>query len=280
MIVEAAPAKINLALHVIGRRADGYHLLDSLVAFAEAGDVITLSDGTGFAVCGPFADDVPTGGDNLCLRALRLAGAEARVQLDKRLPVAAGIGGGSSDAAAVLRAARRMGQPVPPDLAALGADLPVCMAAPGPARMRGIGEQVTPLAGLPALHLVLVNPRQPLATPAVFAALKSRENAPLPPLPLAPDAGGLTEWLAGCRNDLQAPAISLAPVIAEVLAALEAQGARLARMSGSGATCFGLFPTAKAADAAAQALSVRDWWALATRTHPSPAQREGRRVQP
>lgn len=270
MITEAAPAKINLALHVTGRRDDGYHLLDSLVVFAEAGDFVTLTAGAGFAVSGPFADAVPGGEDNLCLRALRLSGAQARVVLDKRLPVAAGIGGGSSDAAAVLRAAGRMGHAVSTGIASLGADVPVCMAGPGPTRMRGIGEQVEPLDGLPALHLVLVNPRQPLATPAVFAAMSRRENPPLPPLPPAPDAAGLTNWLRGCRNDLQAPAISLAPVIAEVLAGLQQSGADLARMSGSGATCFGIFRDADTAAAAAQALSARGWWAIATRSHASP----------
>lgn len=266
-VEEPAPAKINLALHVTGRRADGYHLLDSLVIFAAVGDWVRLDPaGVGLTVSGPFAADVPVGEGNLCLQAARLAGVEVGIALTKALPVASGIGGGSADAAAVLRGLAQLGHPLPDDPASLGADVPVCLAAPQPARMRGIGEVVEALPPLPNLHLVLCNPRVPLATPAVFAALTRRDNTPLPAVPAFAEAGALTAWLAECRNDLEAPAVFLAPAIAEVLAGLRATGARLARMSGSGATCFGIYPDAGSAEAAARTLTARGWWAVATRT--------------
>ncbi|WP_347266944.1 4-(cytidine 5'-diphospho)-2-C-methyl-D-erythritol kinase [Paracoccus sp. (in: a-proteobacteria)] len=259
---EPAPAKLNLTLHVTGQRADGYHLLDSLVVFLELGDVVTLAEGPlSLAVTGPFAGDLDPGPDNLCLRAARLAGREAAITLEKNLPVASGIGGGSADAAAVLRA---LGAPARGS-EALGADLPVCMAG-RPARMRGLGEILAPLPALPALDLLLVNPRRALATPAVFAALAQRQNPPMPePLPPFPDRAALIAFLHTCRNDLQTPAMRLLPEIAECLAALRDAGAALARMSGSGATCFGLFASAAAAEAArARIARARPGWWLAT----------------
>ncbi|MBB1492561.1 4-(cytidine 5'-diphospho)-2-C-methyl-D-erythritol kinase [Paracoccus sp. MC1862] len=261
--IEPAPAKINLALHVTGRRADGYHLLDSLVVFTELGDRVTVSPGPpSLTVTGPFADAVPAGEDNLCLRALRHVGTEAVVVLDKHLPPASGIGGGTADAAAVLRALER----VPERPEALGADLPACLLS-RPLRMQGVGERITPV-DLPSLHLVLVNPRVETPTPAVFDALERRDGPPLPDLPALADAGTLLGWLGGTRNDLQPPALTLRPVIADCLAALTAQGARLARMSGSGATCFGIFADAPSAEAAARAILAANpgWWARATRT--------------
>jgi 4-diphosphocytidyl-2-C-methyl-D-erythritol kinase len=268
---DAAPAKVNLALHVTGRRPDGYHLIDSLVVFAPAAaDRITVESAKdlSLAVTGPFAAAVPAGPDNLVLRAARLLGPGrgARITLDKRLPVAAGLGGGSSDAAAAVRALSRLwGLPTPPAaaLAALGADVPVCLTAPLPARMTGIGEAVTPLPGLCRVHLVLANPGVALATASVFAALERRDGAPLPPVPAFSDAAQVAAWAAAARNDLEAPARRLAPVIGEVLAALAAlPGCLLARMSGSGATCFGLFPDAPARDRAAALLAARrpEWW--------------------
>ena len=251
MIVEPAPAKLNLALHVTGRRADGYHLLDSLVCFADIGDRVTLTPGPlSLTIDGPFAAGLAAEADNLCLRAARLAGGQAALHLHKTLPVASGIGGGSADAAAVLRGLARMGHPLPERAERLGADVPVCLMGL-PARMQGIGERLTPLPALPPLHLVLVNPGLAVPTPAIFAQLDRRDGAPLPPIPAFLDAPALIGWLQGMRNDLQPPAIALAPVIAEVLQALDAQGAQLARMSGSGATCFGLFPDAPRAAAAA-----------------------------
>lgn len=266
---EPAPAKINLALHVTDRRPDGYHLLDSLVVFTELGDRVTVAPGPpSLRITGPFADDLPVTGDNLCLRAARSVGANAAITLYKALPVASGIGGGSADAAAVLRALGR--RPAAPE--ALGADVPVCLASVS-ARMRGLGEIVDPLPGIPALHLVLVNPRVPVSTPEVFRALHCRDNPGLPDPPEGADAALLVEWLKAARNDLQPPAIRVAPVIADALAALVDAGAALARMSGSGATCFGIFPDAAAALRAARSIAAArpGWWVADTRTLPSPA---------
>ena len=223
-VLEAAPAKLNLALHVTGRRADGYHLLDSLVAFAGAGDQVVLEPGPlSLRIDGPFAGDL-SGGDNLCLSAARLAGGDAAIRLTKNLPVASGIGGGSADAAAVLRGLARLGHPVPDRPETLGADVPVCIAS-RPARMQGIGEILTPLPALPAIPLVLVNPGVGVPTPEVFAALAQRDNPGLPDIPAFAGLRDLASWLALARNDLQQPALVIAPVIGQVLQALKASGA-------------------------------------------------------
>lgn len=270
MIIEAAPAKLNLALHVTGRRPDGYHLLDSLVCFAAVGDSIALTPGPlSLSIDGPFAAGLSTD-DNLCLRAARLVGGQAAIRLTKALPVASGIGGGSADAAAVLRGLARMGHPLPDGTERLGADVPVCLAST-PARMQGVGEVLTPLFALPPLHLVLVNPGIAVPTPAIFAGLRLRDNPPLPPIPAFADVDALLGWLGTTRNDLQPPAIAAAPVIADVLRALEGQGAGLARMSGSGATCFGIFADPGAAERAAAALARNGWWAVATELASAPA---------
>ncbi len=270
-----APAKINLALHVTGRRADGYHLLDSLVAFADVGDHIRVERAgrLSLTVTGPHCAGLSAGEDNLVLRAARLMpGAQARITLDKVLPLASGIGGGSADAAATLRAlARLYGLPLPaaPAVLDLGADVPVCLQGRA-CRMTGVGEGVAPLARpLPEVAVVLVNPGVALSTPAVFAALERRDNPPLPDeLPPLPDLPALAAFLRGTRNDLEPAAIRLAPVIAQVRAAVAAQpGCVLARMSGSGATCFGLFGDARQAATAAATLQAREpgWWVAATR---------------
>lgn len=271
-----APAKINLTLHVTGRRADGYHLLDSLVVFTEAGDLLSLNDGPGLSLqlTGPQAASLAPEPDNLVLRAARIVDARrVAFTLDKRLPVASGMGGGSSDAAAALKLLAARGLPLPDTagLMRLGADLPVCMTAPAPARMQGLGEQVTPQPGVPALWLLLVNPGQGLSTPAVFKALQSPDNPPMPAeLPAWPDAPALADWLARMRNDLQAPAIALMPAIADLLAAIAAQpGCLLARMTGSGATCFGIFDGETALAAAARALKAPGRFVLPTRSLPS-----------
>lgn len=270
MITEFAPAKVNLALHVTGRRSDGYHLLDSLVVFADVGDRVTVAkaDGLTLAITGPRAASLSASDDNLVLRAARTFGHRlgAEITLEKVLPVASGIGGGSADAAATLRALSRLWNiPLPdaPARLALGADVPVCVEG-RPARMTGIGEMITPLGhALPPAWLVLVNPQAALSTPAVFTALVSRENPPLPPMPHWPDAHALAQWLQTTRNDLETPAVVVAPVIAAIRTALSAaSGCLLARMSGSGATCFGLFASAASAKAAARALSDAhpEWW--------------------
>ena len=269
---EFAPAKVNLALHVTGLRADGYHLLDSLVAFAEVGDRVTLAPWDGLhpelQITGPQAGALPPSDDNLCLRAARAMGGGVAMTLHKVLPVASGIGGGSADAAAVLRAMRRIGRALPPaaEILALGADVPVCLAGRA-VRMTGVGEVLTPLA-LPEAWLVLANPGVALATPQVFQALTRRDNAPLPSLPRLRGVAELAAFLAMQRNDLEPAATALAPVIAETRAALTAQtGCLLARMSGSGATCFGLFADGLTATAAARALRAAHpgWWVEAGR---------------
>jgi 4-diphosphocytidyl-2-C-methyl-D-erythritol kinase len=258
-----APAKVNLCLHVTGRRDDGYHLLDGLVAFAPVADDLVLTDAPvpGLTVDGPMAAGVPTDPTNLVLRAAALVapGRPLSIRLTKHLPAAAGIGGGSSDAAAIARA---LGATDPGPLRALGADVPMCLS-PRPWRSRGTGEYLTPVA-LPPLPAVLVNPRVAVPTAPVFAGLSRRDNPPLPDaLPALPDAATAIAWLATQRNDLEPPARALAPAIGAVLAALASTpGCGLARMSGSGATCFGLYPTDTAAAAAARALRAAhpDWW--------------------
>lgn len=270
-VEEFAPAKINLALHVTGRRADGYHLLDSLVVFAGVGDrIVARRDGAlSLAIEGPMAAGLDAGEGNLVLRAARLAGLAARLTLTKVLPLASGIGGGSADAAATLRALGRLwGRPLPDPtaVALLGADVPVCLAG-RPARMEGVGERLSPLPQLPAAWLVLANPGVAVPTPAVFAALTDRNQPPLPPLPGGwPDAQALAEWLGATRNDLEPPACAIAPAIGAARAAVAAlPGCLLARMSGSGVTCFGLFADEMAARRGARLLSEAHsgWWVVA-----------------
>jgi 4-diphosphocytidyl-2-C-methyl-D-erythritol kinase len=283
-LAEFAPAKVNLYLHMRGRRADGYHLLDSLAVFPATGDRLTAEPGSGLSleIGGPFGAGLAQGlsgePDNLVLRAARaLAEAhglkpDAALRLDKHLPVASGVGGGSSDAAAALRLlARLWGVSVPDGLAlSLGADVPVCLTAPQPRLMAGIGEQLSAAPPLPEFWMVLANPGIAVTTGAVFGALMQRDNPPGPPLPLTGlhSFPALIDWLARQRNDLQLAAVSTCPVIAEVLAAL--REAPLARMSGSGATCFALH--ADEAGAAAQADSLRraqpGWWVAAAPVEP------------
>ena len=259
-----APAKVNLTLHVTGQRDDGYHLLDSLVVFADVADRLWFetADALKLSVTGPFAQGVPTDARNLIWQAAEMAGASDAIKVEKNLPHGGGIGGGSSDAAAVLR---HYG--VSAGASSLGADVPVCLS-PVAQRMRGTGELLEDVDGFPPLHAVLVNPMVHLPTPAVFAALEKKNNPPMPKaLPIFDDCAGLNQWLALQRNDLQGPAMSLAPVIGTALAALEAQAeTRLARMSGSGSTCFGLINTRSDAEAVAARLSQAhpDWWVRAT----------------
>ncbi|CAG4908670.1 unnamed protein product [Acidocella sp. C78] len=285
-MTDAAPgfacAKVNLHLHVTGRRADGYHLLDSLVVFPPVGDELAIAPAAGLslAVDGPFAAALSGEDDNLVLRAAsRFAvhagrAPEAAFRLTKSLPVASGIGGGSADAAAALRLlAARWNVPIPPDLAlGLGADVPVCLAR-RPARMSGIGEILAPAPALPPFGLLLVNPGIAVSTPAIFRA---RAGGFSPPAVLParwPTAARMATDLARLGNDLQSAAITLAPVIAEVLAAIAvSDSCLLARMSGSGATCFGVFPDAEAARRAAVRLNRADWWCWGGEGQMAPAQ--------
>ncbi len=280
LIIEHAPAKVNLALHVTGRRDDGYHLLDTLVTFTDAGDIISVEPGSSdtLTIEGPFGHQLPAASDNLVLRArdlLRtLSGTRTPVviRLEKNLPIASGIGRGSSDAAATLRALCKLWQIdiAEDELArhalALGADVPMCLHSRSLVA-RGIGETLH-AASLPTVPLVLVNPGVPVATPAVFRALERRNNSALPPLQHTRSAGSLAEWLALTRNDLEAPARSVVPQIGAVTAALREQGSVLARMSGSGATCFGIFAEDDEAQRAAAAIASANpsWYVKATRT--------------
>ena len=273
---EVARAKVNLYLHVTGRREDGYHLLDSLAVFPEAADVLEAATATQLtlAVEGPFGAALE-GGDNLVLRAARKLDASrgAALRLTKNLPVASGIGGGSADAAAALRLLSRLwGCPVPEGAAvALGADVPVCLASK-PARMQGVGDVLLEAPRLPRFGMVLVNPGVPVATPAVFARRTGGFSAPAEFPDGWADVAAMAGDLAALGNDLEVPAIALCPPIGEVLAAIAATpGALLARMSGSGATCFGLFASAGAARAAAAALSRPGWWAWGGPCGPTPA---------
>jgi 4-diphosphocytidyl-2-C-methyl-D-erythritol kinase len=271
-----APAKVNLTLHVVGKRDDGYHLLDSLVAFAGVGDTLDFAPaGTlSLDVAGPTATQIPDG-ENIVLKAARLlaeaAGGPARggaIRLTKRLPVAAGIGGGSADAAAALKGLIRLWNLALPAetlsrvALAIGADVPVCLAG-APTRMMGIGERLEPAPALPPAWLVLVNPMVPLHTPPVFKARTGPFSAADPLTESPADPRALAAALASRRNDLTPPAISIEPVVGEVLAAIAATpGCLLPRMSGSGATCFGLYETGAEARAAAAALAAAQpgWW--------------------
>jgi 4-diphosphocytidyl-2-C-methyl-D-erythritol kinase len=247
---EIAFAKLNLALHVRAREADGYHRIETLFAFCEEGDVLTAApaDALSLAVTGPFAGALEGERDNLVLRAARAVGAKAALTLDKRLPVAAGLGGGSADAAAVLR----MFGGSMETAAALGADVPACVVS-RTARGEGRGDRVEPVElGLAGMPVLLVNPGIALSTAAVFAAWDGVDRGPL------------GNWEAG-RNDLQTAACRLVPEIVGVLRSLA--GARIARMSGSGATCFGLFESEAARDAAAGRIAAAHpaWWVSQTR---------------
>lgn len=267
MIREDAPAKINLALHVTGQRADGYHLLDSLVVFAGVGDKLSFAPAQDLtlSVTGPFATGVPTGPENLILRAASLLSGRtgAEITLTKNLPHAAGIGGGSADAAATLRGLTQLWTLPLPNLTtvlSLGADVPVCLSH-APQRMAGIGEDLSPAPPLPPLFSVLVNPRVAVPTGSVFRSLTCKQNPAMAPMNWD-GFKSFVGWLSDQRNDLEAPALELAPAVAETLTILRDTGAALARMSGSGATCFGLFETADQARQAASEIrrSKPGWW--------------------
>ena len=261
MIAESAPAKLNLALHVTGRRADGFHSLETLVAFTELADVVRVrsAERDEFAITGPFATALGGDGPNLverardALRATVPSAPPAAITLEKNLPVASGIGGGSADAAAALRALARLWS-APSDVntmaiaETLGSDVPMCVASRA-AIATGCGEHLefVTLPALAELDVVMVNPGVAVSTPKVFAALRERNNPGLSRPPNGQSVTELLDWLRECRNDLEAPARGIAPTIGETLSAL--RDAAFARMSGSGATCFGLFHSSEAAEA-------------------------------
>jgi 4-diphosphocytidyl-2-C-methyl-D-erythritol kinase len=277
-IAAFAPAKVNLTLRITGRRADGYHLLDSLVVFAGIGDRLMLRPASDLSltVTGPFGDGLAAEADNLVLRAARRLAEAAglaphgAMTLEKNLPLASGIGGGSADAAAALRLLAACWGVSLPDAARdrlaldLGADVPVCLAR-RPARMAGIGEVLSAVPALPALGIVLVNPGVACPTAAIFRA-RAEADTGFSPADAVPAGGwetarSLAAALADSGNDLEAPAMTLAPIIGTVLDRIRAQpDCLVARMSGSGATCFGLFPAAAAAVRAASGIAAEGWW--------------------
>lgn len=284
-LIEQAPAKVNLTLRVLGRRADGYHTLESIVTFAAVGDRLSLTRGAELTLAqrGPTASLTGAPDDNLVLKAARALAAQVpglklgRFRLDKRLPVAAGLGGGSADAAAALRLlarANRLERDDPRLFAAArgtGADVPVCLD-PRPRLMSGIGEVLSAPLALPSFAAVLVNPGVAVPTRDVFATLRivgaPRDATDIDALARAPTTEAALALIAAQSNDLEAAAIRIAPVIADVLAALHAlPGCRLARMSGSGATCFAIFSSTAAATAGAKALRAArpHWWVRASK---------------
>lgn len=284
-IVETACAKINLALAVTGRRPDGFHLIDTLAVFADVADMVSVApaEDLSLEIAGPFADALGDPDQNLVMRAagaLREAAhvpadtPGARIRLEKRLPVASGIGGGSADAAAALRALNRCWTL---DLAldrlaevglTLGADIPMCLVS-RPLRAVGIGEDISPVSNFPSLNLVLANPGVAVSTAAVFSGLDGRFSQAVPVPAGFGTLDAVLAFLFQTVNDLEAPAVRAAPQINQVLNALRTSPKCLfARMSGSGATCFGIYPDTAAAQHAAAALSAErpDWWVRAALT--------------
>ena len=275
-IKASAPAKVNLTLHVTGQRDDGYHLLDSLVVFAGVTDQLgaTIAPDLRIAVSGPFAMGVPTDHSNLIMRAaaalrtVRGVTKGAALTLEKHLPHAAGIGSGSSDAAATLAMLAELWQVAPlpataPEVVALGADVPVCIGAPHPVRMSGIGDVLSPVSALPDCALVLVRPPVDVPTGPVFQGLATKDGPPMSELPEGLDYDGFVSWLMTQRNDLQAPAEAIASEITEAIAKLKSLPAvSFAGMSGSGATCFALVKDMATARHVARIVQVAkmDWW--------------------
>ena len=274
-----APAKINLALHVTGRRDDGYHLLDSLVVFAHVGDVVGVKRAPvdSFEVSGPFGRTLPDDETNLVLKArnaLRArfpekAALPVAIHLEKRLPIASGIGGGSSDAAATLRALTALWGIETDELAAigltLGADVPMCLYGQ-PLIARGIGEEIEGIDDFPHLPMVLVNSGVATSTPQVFSALAKRDNQSLPNLPKLSSVHDVCNYLRQTDNHLFSAAEMLTPAIGDVMTALRNTDPRLVRMSGSGGTCFAIYGSDQEAEAAAAALKRAQpgWFVVAT----------------
>jgi 4-diphosphocytidyl-2-C-methyl-D-erythritol kinase len=299
-LTRVAPAKINLALHVVGQRADGYHLLDSLVTFADAGDRIgfSISHQDSFAISGRFAVDLPAADDpstenNLVLKARDLLRAHlaevgiptgpVHIHLEKNLPVSSGIGGGSADAAATLLGLMDLWEaPVAADslldiALKLGADVPMCLKGT-PLLARGIGEDIETLPDFPSFPILIVNPLKAVSTPVIFRMLTSKTNPPLTMPDMRTRQAGWMLAIGKMRNDLEPPARQLEPAISAVSDALKKTGAAFVRMSGSGASCFGLYATAAQRDAAAGTLSRQNpnWYVLACDTVGEREKHDGR----
>ena len=271
-----APAKVNLTLHVTGQRADGYHTLDSLVVFAGVCDQLgaTITSDMRITVNGPFSSGVPTDASNLMMRAAQLLRRTrgvtkgAALTLEKHLPHAAGIGSGSSDAAVTIAMLAELWDVEPlaatdPAVVALGADVPVCLSAPNPVHMSGIGDILAPVPRLPSCAIVLVRPKVDVPTAQVFAAMNDKNGTPMTAIPQGADYDGFIEWLRDQRNDMQSAAEKIAPEISAVVAKLKSlPGVGIAGMSGSGATCFGLVKDMATARHVARIVQVSqmDWW--------------------
>ena len=270
-----APAKVNLALHVTGRRADGFHIIDSIIMFADVGDHLTVSRSRKpkLLIKGPMAGNLPSNDLNIVMKAMQMMDIPADIILEKHLPVAAGLGGGSSDAAAALMALSKLAnKKIPSNAVFLGSDIPACLLQKT-ARMRGIGDQVEEIPDMPTLHAVLANPGVKVATADVYRSLQFPANEAMPDnVPDKSDALGLATWLGGLRNDLEAPAIALEPAIQVTLDALRTScGCLLSRMSGSGATCFGLYDNPISSMSAAKQLRIErpSWWVKAVKLNPA-----------
>ena len=287
-LTATAYAKLNLALHVTGQRADGYHLLDTLVAFADYGDEISVSHAQedSFTLSGRFGACLPDGGDNLVLKARDLLRANfaqhstpVALHLEKKLPVASGIGGGSSDAATVLALLIKLWNIQPEQslleqiCLQLGADVPMCLHGQlhgGALIAKGIGEELQTLPNLPVLPLVLINDGTAISTPQIFKHLHKRDNPVLPEISDSHSHTELCDYLKTTRNDLFQPAAEIAPQLSQILSLLRGSGAQYAQMSGSGATCFGIYATLSEAQQAAEQLQRQKphWFICASTTLP------------
>ena len=261
-----APAKVNLCLHVLGQRPNGFHILDSVVAFLDCGEWVELrkASKTTLQIIGPQSEKLPVASDNLVLRAANIfpVGCTTEIILHKTMPISSGIGGGSSDAAATLRGMSELWNIPGPDIAAqlaLGADVPVCMWSK-PVVMQGMGEFISELSCMPPLFACLVNPARAVSTAIIFNQLGSKSNFAMGVVPTCPLT--FLDWLVQQRNDLQAPAVVVEPMIVSVLSQLKAHNPKVSRMSGSGATCFALFETSEAATSCALGINEAQpsWW--------------------
>ena len=293
-LTATAYAKLNLALHVTGQRADGYHLLDTFVAFADYGDELSVSitEQDSFTLSGRFGAGLPADGDNLVLKARDLLRAHfpqhntpVAIHLEKKLPVASGIGGGSSDAATVLALLHKLWN-IQPEQALLkqvclqlGADVPMCLHGQlhgGALIAKGIGEELQTLSALPVLPLLLVNDGTAISTPQIFKHLRKRDNPALPDIGTRHSQTDLCDYLKTSRNDLFQPAAEIAPQLPQIVKLLQDSGAEYAQMSGSGATCFGIYATLSEAQLAAEQLQQQNphWFICASTTLPLKAHSE------
>ncbi len=274
-----AHAKINLSLHITGKLPNGYHKLDSLVVFTEFGDILELRRANKFILttCGTFNRELPPSSENIILAALQIlegASTEFKINLEKSIPVSAGLGGGSTNAAQALKlAAALLECPLPNDsdkITSVGSDLPVCLTGK-PALVRGFGEKITILDRFFEFPILLVNPNKPVPTGDVYKQLSAVNNPPQTSYPVEGNKCDVIDWLKEQRNDLEAPAFDLCPETKDVLFSLRKQeGCLLARMSGSGGTCFGIFQTMEQTSVAARKIKIGipEWWVQPTRILP------------